>query len=582
MARKPAIRRSPERQLTRWLLVGAAPLVLFTISLSVWAYLRRSETTAANARFTGRAGELTGDLENAFADYFDQIEAVRGFVNSKPELSKADFHPFASQVMVRHSGLDAIAWAPANHLHQAAIAEPESAIARITPPYSAESGSLRAPAIRARDSGRIVSGPPLESIESGRVDIRLQMYAPVYAGDTRLPTVESRRRDFRGFVAAIVDMNKLVDSVLAEKGGDDLLLTLSDETTASISSQLYCCNEQLQAGSRTHDDYTMFAGRRWRIRFQSSQAFDSAAHSWQPFLVAGAGVLLSFAVGAVLWLTTQRAETFQRLVDERTADLQQANDQLRESTDQLAVSNKALEQSNTELQQYAYVASHDLQSPLRAVKAFSGMLKEDYRDSLDDHAAEYIDRIVDGVGRMQGMINDLLDYSRVESQGRPLSLASLKEIAEDAAAILDGVARDENGVIHIHDLPEVACDRRQMVQLLQNLIGNGLKYRGDADPIIHVTAQRGENEWIISVQDNGIGIDPKHHDQIFDIFRRLHSSSEYPGTGIGLAVCRRIVQRHNGRIWLESEKGAGCNFLFSIPDYEEHANVSPAKEAAVC
>lgn len=561
-----------ERTLLRWLLVFIPPLILVGVSVSIFAFLWKSEQQAADVRFQTRTNELAGDLEKTLTSYSDFIEATGGFFHSKQQINQAEFRSFVSKSLLRHSGFDMIGWAPASDAMTVTIHEPAMA---------ATDFSTIAPdlLIQSRDSGRMVSSRPGETLESATNVVRVQLLAPVYAGQTQLPTIDSRRNDFRGFAVGVVNVNELVESALIEKGGDDILLTLSDETTTQVSNDLYCCDATLRHGRRHKDVYTIFGGRRWRMRFQSSQAFDESAHSWQPLLVAGAGLLLSLAIAAVLWLTTARTETFQRLVDERTADLKQANEKLQASTDQLAISNQALENSNTELQQYAYVASHDLQSPLRSVKAFSNMLSEDYHDKLDETAAEYIERIVEGVQRMQGMINDLLDYSRVESQGRPLKNADLNEIAKDAAAILDGVAKDENGAIYIHDLPEVACDRRQMVQLLQNLVGNGLKYRGEADPIIHVSAQRGEGEWIISVRDNGIGIDPKHHDQIFDIFRRLHNSSEYPGTGIGLAVCRRIVQRHNGRIWLESEKGAGCNFLFTIPDCEPPAeDVEATKE----
>jgi signal transduction histidine kinase len=246
--------------------------------------------------------------------------------------------------------------------------------------------------------------------------------------------------------------------------------------------------------------------------------------------------------------------------------LQRRAEELEKRTAELDRANEALEQSNVELQQFAYIASHDLQSPLRAIAGFAQFLQQDYQGQLDEKADEDIERIVAGCKRMQTMINDLLRYSRVESRSRPFEPTDLNEVFDDMVVILASSIQDSGGEVTRGELPTVTGDRSQLSQLFQNLIGNGLKYHGDHPPCVNVSAENSGNEWTVAVHDNGIGIGAKHHERIFEIFRRLHTEDQYPGTGIGLAVCRRIINRHGGKIWLESEPGEGSTFYFSIPE----------------
>ncbi len=243
----------------------------------------------------------------------------------------------------------------------------------------------------------------------------------------------------------------------------------------------------------------------------------------------------------------------------------------RRAEEALKHANTALEKSNMELQQFAYVASHDLQTPLRGIAGFAQMLQSDYRNKLSDEADQHLERIVEGTKRLQQMIGDLLSFARVESRARRFEIINLGEVFEDTVALLGASIEDAGADVTSDALPSVECDRAQISQLLQNLIGNAVKYRGDAPPKVHVSAQSTGGEWTITVADNGIGIEAKHHDKIFEVFRRLHGQGKYPGTGIGLAVCRRIVDRHGGRIWVESDAGKGSTFYFTIPKRRSEA-----------
>lgn len=238
---------------------------------------------------------------------------------------------------------------------------------------------------------------------------------------------------------------------------------------------------------------------------------------------------------------------------------------LRNIAEELKQYAEKLARSNEELEQFAYVASHDLREPLRMVTLFSQLLEERYQGELDADAREFIHYIVEGGTRMNDLVTDLLEYSRVSSRARPFLPTNMNAVVEDVIRDLAVGIRESGAVVYVDDLPVVLADRSQMTQVFQNLIANAIKFRGDAAPRISVGAKWKENEWIFSVRDNGIGINPLYSQKIFEIFQRLHSRDQYPGTGIGLAICRRIVERHGGRIWVESNEGGGSTFFFTIP-----------------
>jgi signal transduction histidine kinase len=227
-----------------------------------------------------------------------------------------------------------------------------------------------------------------------------------------------------------------------------------------------------------------------------------------------------------------------------------------------------LERSNKELEQFAYVASHDLQEPLRMVSSYTQLLAQRYEGLLDDKARKYIDYAVDGAVRMQRLINDLLTFSRVGTRGRPAEPTDAHAALGEAIVNLSAAIEENGAIVTTDDLPTVLADATQLVQVFQNLVANAIKFRGEAAPRVHVSARDQGSEWVFSVRDNGIGIEPQHRNRLFVIFQRLHTRDEYPGTGIGLAVCKRIVERHGGTIWFESEPGSGATFFFTFPKPE--------------
>jgi len=233
--------------------------------------------------------------------------------------------------------------------------------------------------------------------------------------------------------------------------------------------------------------------------------------------------------------------------------------------DKLVKAKEDLERSNRELEQFAYVASHDLQEPLRMVSSYLKLLERRSKDKLDTEAQEFVDFAVDGSTRMAGMIQALLTYSRVGTRGKPFEPTDCEDILNKALSNLQ-IAIEEKDASVTHDpLPTILADGTQMLQLFQNLIGNGLKFQENKQKKIHISVEDKVDNWAFSFRDNGIGIDPKYKDRIFVIFERLHGKGEYKGTGIGLAVCKKIVERHRGEIWVDSIPGEGATFSFTMP-----------------
>jgi light-regulated signal transduction histidine kinase (bacteriophytochrome) len=224
-----------------------------------------------------------------------------------------------------------------------------------------------------------------------------------------------------------------------------------------------------------------------------------------------------------------------------------------------------LRRSNAELEQFAYVASHDLQEPLRAMAGMVQLLQRRYQGQLDERANEYIDHAVDAAGRMQTLINDLLAFSRVGRRNNLIEPVEAKICLNVALRNLEAAIRETNAVVTADSLPTVHADSTQLIQLFQNLIANGIKFRGGKEPQVHISAKKVEKAWQFAVRDNGIGIEPRYFERIFLVFQRLHTRREYPGTGIGLAICKKIVERHGGSIWVESKPGTGSTFYFTLP-----------------
>lgn len=281
--------------------------------------------------------------------------------------------------------------------------------------------------------------------------------------------------------------------------------------------------------------------------------------------------------GATVWIslaeTLDTSPAGELLVDGVAIDVtrrRELEQSLQQKVDELA-------RSNTDLEQFAYTASHELQEPLRTLERYTKILSRETGAAWSGDARESIDLILGATGRMQQLVDDLLTYSRVIVGGRPPRPVDCERLVDQALSNLKASVDDSKGAVTRGTLPTLSGDPVQLALVFQNLIGNGLKFRNSKPPKVHIEAERDRGEWHLSVRDNGIGFDPAQADRIFGIFQRLHTDSEYPGTGIGLAVCKRIVERHGGRIWAESKPGKGSTFHFTLPDVSGDPDSSPPK-----
>ncbi|KAF3885115.1 MULTISPECIES: sensor histidine kinase [Nostocales] len=298
-------------------------------------------------------------------------------------------------------------------------------------------------------------------------------------------------------------------------------------------------------------------------------AFNETLNKIKAFDVGGADYITKpFHVEEVLVRVKNQLEIrlLQKKLIEKNALLQTENYERQEAQRKLEQITAELKRSNQELEQFAYVAAHDLQEPLRAITSYTQILALEYQDQLDETAIEYVNFIVDGTIRMQQLIQDLLAYSRVGTRGKAFVLTDSNVVLNQALKNLQVAIAEKHAIITYDHLPIILGDKIQLIQLFQNLISNAIKFHREEFPQVHISAHLKDREWLFSVKDNGIGIKQTYLDRIFEIFKRLHSRQEFPGTGIGLAICKKIVNFHHGRIWAESELGVGTTFYFTFPD----------------
>jgi signal transduction histidine kinase len=314
-----------------------------------------------------------------------------------------------------------------------------------------------------------------------------------------------------------------------------------------------------------------------RLLTRRSAELTASSQRTRTILVLGEllGLMFLGIAGAITHREMVQRRKAEEEVRKVNADLER---KVAERTAELAERAKDLERSNMELEQFAYVASHDLQEPLRTIASFTQLLAKRYADKLDDKAREFIGFAVDGSKRMQTLINDLLSFSRVGTQAKALTAVRCDAVLDTVLRNLNRAVEESGAVITRDALPLVLADEPQLGQLLQNLVGNAIKFRGDKRPQIHIGAERNGKGWKICVRDNGIGIAPEHYERIFIIFQRLHTKTQYAGTGIGLAICKKIVERHGGRLWIDPTPGGGSTFSFTIADGESFESKERAND----
>lgn len=364
--------------------------------------------------------------------------------------------------------------------------------------------------------------------------------------------------DRRGVVVSERNQAEEMNVNLLTMGLPSAVAAAADRQKPGFVEELHQHRQiQVVTGYARTQGYGNFSGFNWTVLVRLDRERAYAPINRLIWTVGGIGLLLMAPLtGFGIWTSWK--------IDRERRGLVEARQALERSVAELA-------RSNAELQQFAFVASHDLQEPLRMVASYTQLLAKRYKGKLDADADEFIGYAVDGANRMRQLIQDLLAYSRVNAEEESFEPTSVEAIVDAALRNVQGAIEESQAMVTRDPLSTVRGNEKQLLQLFQNLLSNALKFRGEQSPCVHVSAKRHDHEWLFSVRDNGIGIDPQYADRIFIVFQRLHTIAEYPGTGIGLAICKKIVERHGGRMWVESQLGKGATFYFTIPIERNHA-----------
>jgi signal transduction histidine kinase len=563
--------------------------LLVATALAAVLSARQVDQRSADA-LTERASTIATTIDRRVSTYVEKTFAVRAYFDVENRPSRRDFDRFmdTQAVQQRYPGALSLGFAERTLLDDRAefirqvdrdveisglpyprfsirpnAQRPESVVVNYIHPvvgleaaygFDLLSEAARRTAVeRARDRARIAASAPLTFVTERMGDVRgVIVYLPLYSGRTQTPPQAERKRLFRGVGYAALRFPDLLRGLVPR--GDDLELYdvgSVDAVPARIRAgdEAFNVRGEADAESRDREKSRIMpltvAGRRWSMYYSTDRNLVSATERMIPWLILALGLVVSLLAGGVVHALATSRHRAQALAEQMTEELKR---------------------SNEELERFAFLASHDLQQPLRTVSGFVQLLERQYGEQLDAAAREYVDHALRGTKQMGTLIDDLLAYSRVSRDDRPLAPVPLDDAWDAAVDQLSATIESSDAKVRRGALPVVDGDRGQLVQVFANLIGNAVKYRGDETPEVQADARRVNGVWEIAVQDNGIGIDPRDHDRIFEMFRRLHTEDEFEGTGVGLALAKRIVERHGGHIWVEPGDDGGSRFCFTLPD----------------
>lgn len=407
----------------------------------------------------------------------------------------------------------------------------------------------------AKKSGKSMATAPIRlsdlSEENTKTSIGFLVFHPIYELKHDQPNA------LKGFALGLFKINDLIHQETNPFSERTTNLYIYDEK-AKEKGALY--GSQIERPVFSTQNTLNIAGRKWILEFTPTHSFFlKQKHGWKSWLIFIIGSFFIIFLQIFLLMMTARTELIKRLVNEKTLEIQKAKDDLEQAVEKLT-------HSNTELERFAYIASHDLQEPLRMVVNFTSLLKKEYKEKLDQQALKYIRFSTQSANRMQNLINDLLEYSRLGQEAERFVNVDCVKIIQNVIHSLSESIQRHNAKITYDPLPVVHGNPIRITRLFQNLIGNSIKYtHTDVAPRIHIGVQEKTSEWLFSVKDNGIGMKKEYLEKIFIPFKRLHPQSKYTGTGIGLSICKKITESLNGRIWASSKSNVGSTFYFTIP-----------------
>jgi signal transduction histidine kinase len=572
-------------------------LGILAIALIASVFTYRQVDRRADQELDERARAVAGAIDRRIETYTEKLFGVRGAFTGSEELTHTEYETFlgTQEVSRRYPGVLAIGYADLlpdrnrqafiraadRDAKQADVGYPDLVIRPnaerpgtvavtylhpVGPNRAAYGLDLMSEAARrtalvlARDGAQPVATAPLRLVTETTDQEGLLIVLPRYLGTQQVPAAERRVELFRGAAFVAIRLPDLIRSAVSTEPGVDLEI-YDVGAVGAVPSRLRAGDEafDLRGGAQAPDadpeESRIFelqtAGRQWRVYYSTDEDLVGATERAVPWLILILGIVVAaLAAAAVSFARSAQARAV-GIADQMTADLQ--------------ASQAELARSNEELERFAFLASHDLQQPLRTVNGFLQLLELRHGDELKGRAREYVEYALRGTRQMSTLIDDLLTYSRAGRNDRAPQRVSLEQVWDAALEQLQATIEENGATVTRGELPTIVADAGQMTQAFANLIGNGVKYRGDAPPEVHAEARRVADGWEVSVRDNGIGIDPKDHDKIFGMFRRLHGDDRFEGTGLGLALVKRIVENAGGTIDVDSAVGEGSTFVIRLP-----------------
>ncbi|MCC5907712.1 MAG: CHASE domain-containing protein [Balneolaceae bacterium] len=521
-----------------WTIQQKLPVLVFLLSLFITQYIayliyqaqKEKEVLQVEQEVIGLKNQLEESLNHSVTATKMLAYLIRN------DLLGNHFDEIARELLELNDFIDAIQYVQGNTIistYPLEGHEPTIGYAVL------ENSTHRREAMLALERGDLYFEGPFDLIQGGRGVVGRY---PIVIDD-----------EYWGFSAVVIRYETIINALGTDSSGSNETYTYQISKVSDIDLPIVFFEERNLFNRGVYATAFVPLGN-WEIQV----LLNAPVHLQTGLLFSATGLILSLILGLFLWYMANVPRRLQKLVDQKTSELESSNRKLEEYSKQLL-------QSNNELEQFAYVTSHDLQEPLRMITSFLSLLEKKYGDLLDDKGKQYIYYATDGARRMKQVILDLFEYSRIDSASEELKLVNMQEVLENTLALNRKLIQEKGAEIITGSLPEVYAAKSPMHQLFRNLIQNALIYHAESvKPKIKIGAEESESHWIFYVKDNGIGIPSEYHEKIFDIFQRLHRNEEYSGTGIGLAACKKIVEEHGGRIWVESEEGKGSAFYFTI------------------
>lgn len=492
------------------------------------------------------------------------LASVANFFNASEVVNNEEFGQFAKPLIAKVPSITALGWIPGSSIIEQNKKNLENGRVDtrkktnnayylvtsqgFTPPENIGQEPmqlLRETIFLSQNEGQNVSTPPMPFNLKKSKEMGVIVFSPVFNKELGISDDEG---SFLGAVMMIFTMSDIITGVYPE-GNQTFAIYIEDITNPAYPETVYGATPDKV--HKSHVRKIEFAGRKWNVTVYDNE--DNMPLDWLSLLVLLTGLIFTALVTYGFMHLIRRRNIVENLVKRRTVELNQAVEKLTDS--------------NEELTRFAYVCSHDLQEPLRMIRSFSEKLEVHLEKTLegDEKGQKYFRFVTSGASRAQDLISDILTYSSIGSDTQRFTAVNCDELMEAIKINMTVNLEASGGNITYDELPEIRGHKTQLLQLLQNLINNGLKYqKRDDTPHVHVSSEDIGGHWKFSIQDNGIGMDARHLDKIFDVFQRLNRQSQYAGTGVGLSICKKIVERHNGKIWVDSTKGVGSTFYFTI------------------